>query len=316
MNRAAPGRAQGTSRESSRGPGAHHGGGPTPTSLDLRGRRLDLRRPQVMGILNLTPDSFSDGGCFSSPEAARERALAMAAEGADLIDLGAVSTRPGAIPVSIAEELERLIPALDLIRAAVDLPLSVDTFRPEVALAAARAGADCLNDVTALGESDALARIAASHEMGLVLMHMRGTPETMQLDTRYDDVIDEVSTFLAAAVNRAAATGMPRSRILIDPGIGFGKSVEGNLALLARLGELARLGQPILVGASRKSFIGKILDVEVGDRLEGSVAAAVAAVLAGAHVLRVHDVKATARAVRLAAAIRGARSTAEDTGSR
>jgi dihydropteroate synthase len=259
-----------------------------------------------MGILNLTPDSFSDGGLIATPAAARERALTLVAEGADLLDLGAVSTRPGAAPVAPEEELRRLLPALAAVRAAVDLPLSVDTYRPEVAAAAADAGADCLNDVTALGPSDALARVAAAHDMGLVLMHMRGTPQTMQLDTRYGNLLDEVRDHLARAVERAAAAGVDRGRILVDPGIGFGKSVEGNLLLLARLDVFRALGQPILVGASRKSFIGKVLDVEVHDRLEGSLAAAVAAVLAGAHVIRTHDVRATVRAVRFAAAVRAA----------
>lgn len=289
MSRAAPGSRPGPSAK-----------------LDLRGRELDLGHPLVMGILNLTPDSFSDGGLLATPAAARERALALAAEGADLLDLGAMSTRPGAAPVPPDEEMRRLLPALAAVRAQVDLPLSVDTFRPEVARAAADAGADCLNDVTALRASDALARVAADNDMGLVLMHMRGTPETMQLDTRYGDLVGEVRDHLAHAVARAAAAGVARERILVDPGIGFGKSIEGNLTLLARLGELATLGQPILVGASRKSFIGKLLDVEVHDRLEGSLAAAVAAVLAGAHVIRAHDVRATVRAVRLAAAVRAA----------
>jgi dihydropteroate synthase len=286
---------------------AEPGSPPGPsTALDLRGRELDLGRPLVMGILNLTPDSFSDGGLIATPAAARERALTLVAEGADLLDLGAVSTRPGAAPVAPEEELRRLLPALAAVRAAVDLPLSVDTYRPEVAAAAADAGADCLNDVTALGPSDALARVAAAHDMGLVLMHMRGTPQTMQLDTRYGNLLDEVRDHLARAVERAAAAGVDRGRILVDPGIGFGKSVEGNLLLLARLDVFRALGQPILVGASRKSFIGKVLDVEVHDRLEGSLAAAVAAVLAGAHVIRTHDVRATVRAVRFAAAVRAA----------
>ncbi len=289
MSRAAPGSRPGPSLK-----------------LDLRGRELDLDRPLVMGILNLTPDSFSDGGLVPTPAAARERALALASEGADLLDLGAVSTRPGAAPVSADEEMHRLLPALAAVRVAVDLPLSIDTYRPEVAAAAADLGADCLNDVTALAASDGLARVAAAHGLGLVVMHMRGTPETMQADTRYEDLVGEVRAHLARAVARAAAAGVPRERILIDPGIGFGKSVEGNLVLLARLGELATLGQPILIGASRKSFIGKLLDVEVDDRLEGSLAAAVAAVLAGAHVIRAHDVRATVRAVRIAGAVRAA----------
>lgn len=279
----------------------------TPQALDLRGRLLPLDRPLVMGVLNLTPDSFFDGGRFLTPEAARERALAMAEEGADLLDLGAVSTRPGSAPAPMEEEIRRLRPALQAVRRAVDLPLSVDTFRPEVARIAADQGADCLNDISGLRDSDELARIAASAGLGLVLMHMRGTPETMQRDTRYRDLLGEVKAFLAGAVRRARDAGLPRSRIAVDPGLGFGKSVEGNLLLLRRLDELRSLGQPILVGASRKSFLGATLGgLGVEERLEGSLAAAAAAVLCGAHIVRVHDVQATVRAVRIAAAIRDA----------
>jgi dihydropteroate synthase len=257
-----------------------------------------------MGVLNLTPDSFFDGGRLPTPEAARDRALALAQEGADLLDLGAVSTRPGSTTPAVDEELRRLLPTLTLVRRAVDLPLSIDTFRPEVARRAAGLGADCLNDVTGLRASRELAEIAAGADLGLILMHMRGDPETMQRETRYGDLVSEVKVFLGRAVAQARAAGMPRERILVDPGLGFGKSAEGNLLLLRRLGDFLSLGQPVLVGASRKSFIGAALGLEVEERLEGSLAAAVAAVLAGAHVLRVHDVQATVRAVRLAARIR------------
>jgi dihydropteroate synthase len=259
-----------------------------------------------MGIINLTPDSFFDGGRLPAPESARDRALALAEEGAHLLDLGAVSTRPGSTPPPPDEELRRLLPALAAVRRAVDLPLSIDTFRPEVAREAADLGADCLNDVTGLRDSMELAEIAASADLGLVLMHMRGTPETMQRDTRYGDLVGEVKAFLGGAVRRAQAAGVDRKRILIDPGLGFGKNAEGNLLLLRRLGDLSSLGQPVVVGASRKSFLAGSRGLGVEERLEGSLAAAVAAVLAGAHMLRVHDVGATLRAVELAAQIRNA----------
>ena len=282
-----------------------------PRTLDFRGRLIALDRPRVMGILNLTPDSFYDGGRYDQRDLALARAEALAEEGADLIDLGAVSTRPGTTPASEAEELSRLLPALDAVRRAVDLPLTVDTFRPAVARAAADRGADGLNDVTGLRESDALAEIAAEHALGMVLMHMRGTPATMQENTSYSDLVQEVRDFLAGATDRARAAGVAADRIAIDPGIGFGKSAQGNLVLLRRIGDFLPLGYPVLVGASRKSFIGKSLGLEgLGpeERLEGSLAAAVAAVLAGADLLRVHDVRATVRAVRLAALIRDAGS--------
>jgi dihydropteroate synthase len=294
---------------------------PTPPSanpttpvraLDFRGRRLALDRPRVMGILNLTPDSFYDGGRYNRRDAALARAEALAEEGADLLDLGAASTRPGAALPTEAEELARLLPVLDLVRRAVELPLTVDTFRPGVARAAADRGADGLNDVTGLRESPALAQIAAEHELAIILMHMRGTPTTMQQDTHYDDLVGEVRDYLAGAVDRARKAGVPADRIVVDPGIGFGKSAAGNLVLLRRLGDFAALGYPVLVGASRKSFIGKLLGgLDPEERLEGSLAAAVAAVLAGADLLRVHDVRATGRAVKLAALIRDARADAE-----
>ena len=264
-----------------------------------------------MGILNLTPDSFYDGGRYDQRDRALARAEALAEEGADLIDLGAVSTRPGAQPVSEAEELSRLLPALDAIRRAVNLPLTVDTFRPAVARAAADRGADGLNDVTGLRDSEALAEIAAEHALGLVLMHMRGTPATMQEDTSYADLVGEVRDFLQDSAERARGAGVPADRIVLDPGIGFGKSAAGNLVLLRRVDAFCALGYPVLIGASRKSFIGRALGLE-GEgpeaRLEGSLAAAVAAVLGGADLLRVHDVRATLRAVRLAALIRDAGS--------
>jgi len=231
----------------------------------------------------------------------------MVAEGADLLDIGAMSSRPGSQPVSESEEMARLLPPLEAVCDAVSVPVSIDTYRPAVAGAALAAGASILNDITGLAASDALAHLAAEHGAALVLMHMRGTPDTMQQDTRYADLLAEVRDALGRAAARAVAAGLDVQRIVIDPGIGFGKSIAGNLELLARLATLVELGYPVLVGASRKSFIGHLCDVEPDDRLPGSLAAAVAAVLHGAHILRVHDVAETAQAVRLAAAIRGVR---------
>ncbi|MGD8396405.1 MAG: dihydropteroate synthase [Candidatus Eiseniibacteriota bacterium] len=274
--------------------------------MDLRGRPLDLRVPRVMGILNLTPDSFFPGSRLSGIDAARRRAQAMIEAGADLLDLGAMSSRPGSEPVPVEEEIARLVPALEAVRRDTELPLSVDTYRPAVARAAVAAGADLLNDITGLRDSTELAAIAARDGLGLVVMHMRGTPRDMQRDTTYADVVGEVTGFLRDAVERACAAGVARHRVIVDPGIGFGKSLDGNLELMARLGELVALDQPVLVGVSRKAFIGQLLDRTVEERLHGSVGAAVAAVMRGAHLVRAHDVRQTVEAVRVAARIRDA----------
>jgi dihydropteroate synthase len=266
--------------------------------------------PFLMGIVNATPDSFSDGGRFLEPAAAIDRALRLADEGADAVDVGGESTRPGAPPVPEAEELRRVVPVVEALRARrFPLPVSVDTTKPGVARAALAAGADLVNDVSCLADP-ALARAAAEAGAPLVLMHTRGTPADMASRTVYGDVVAEVARELEAALGRAEAAGLPRARVILDPGIGFAKTAAQSLALLARLPELRSLGRPLLVGPSRKSFIGAATGAALEERLPGTLAAVAAAVLAGAEWVRVHDVGAARQAARLAAAIRDAGSGA------
>jgi dihydropteroate synthase len=276
--------------------------------LGWTGGSLQLsQRPHVMGVLNVTPDSFSDGGDFSEPEAAVDRALQMVEEGADIVDIGGESTRPGAPPAGEEVELARVLPLLDSLAPRLGVPLSIDTYKAGVARLAVRAGASIVNDITGLNGDPDLARVVSEEGCAVVVMHMRGTPRTMQADTRYDDLLGEVFQKLNENVARALEAGISKERIIVDPGIGFGKSPEGSLALLRRLRELKTLGCPILVGMSRKSFIGKTLGIEAPkERLEGSLAAAALAVWNGAHIVRTHDVRETRRAVDLAWAVRGA----------
>jgi dihydropteroate synthase len=276
--------------------------------LVWRGGEMDFsRKPRIMGIVNVTPDSFSDAGDTFDPEAALDRALAQVEEGADILDVGGESTRPGAAEVDAEEEAGRVVPLIAKLAARVKVPLSVDTVKASVARRAMDAGASVVNDVSGLRLDPEMARTAAETGAALVVMHMRGTPRDMQSDTRYGDLVGEIHASLAASVAAALEAGVPREAIAVDPGIGFGKSVAGNLVLLRRLREFAGLGRPILVGVSRKSFIGKTLGIErPKDRLEGSLAAAAVAVMNGAHILRAHDVAATRRAADLAWAIRTA----------
>jgi len=264
------------------------------------------RRTALMGVLNVTPDSFYDGGRRFVPEKAIAAGMEFAAAGADIIDIGGESTRPGAHAVSEQEELERVLPVIHGLRREVTTPISIDTYKANVVRAALDAGADIVNDISALRFDAAMAALIAKEKVPVVLMHMQGTPRTMQLAPCYGDVLWEVKDFLAAQIRFAQESGIALEKIIIDPGIGFGKSIEHNLRLLNRLSELSSLGQLLLVGASRKAFIGKILNVTPDERLEGSLAAAVAAVLAGAHIIRAHDVKETRRAVNVANAIRDA----------
>jgi len=273
--------------------------------FDFGGRRLDLGRPRVMGILNVTPDSFSDGGRFLRPGAALEHAERMVEEGADIIDIGGESTRPGAAAVETAEELRRVVPLVAALAHRLPVPLSVDTSKPEVMRAAAQAGAGLINDVYALRLPGALAA-AAETALPVCLMHMQGEPRSMQSDPHYDDVVSEVVGFLAARIAACEAAGLSRDRILADPGFGFGKTLGHNLTLLRRLPELSALGVPLLVGMSRKSMIGALVDAPPGGRLPGSVAAAVLAAWHGAAVVRVHDVAATVQALRVVEAVREA----------
>ena len=260
--------------------------------------RLDLTRPKVMGIVNLTPDSFSDGGRLANTKAAVAHCERLLAEGADILDLGGESTRPGSKAVPADEELARVLPVL---RAALTLgcPVSVDTTKPEVMRAVLALGADIVNDINALRAPGALDAALQHPACGVCLMHMRGTPESMQNQPRYDDVIDEVTAFLRERVAALVAHGVDASRIAVDPGIGFGKSVAHNLDLLRRQRELLVLGRPLLIGWSRKSTLGTLTGRAVGERLAASVAAALAAVAAGAHVVRVHDVAATVDALKV-----------------
>jgi len=276
------------------------------------GGRLELgRRTVVMGIVNVTPDSFSgDGtGAESRPgaaalDAALERAEEMVQAGAEIIDIGGESTRPGAAAVDPEEELRRLLPVVRRLRRRVDARISVDTRRASVAREALDAGADMVNDVSALRDPGMLP-LLCERQTPVVLMHMRGEPHTMQRDTRYADLLPTLRGYLDDRVKSAIAGGLSDDKILVDPGIGFGKSAEGNLAILRRLPELRSVGRPILIGASRKSFIGEILGLPVEQRLEGSLAVAAYASAQGAHVVRVHDVAATVRAVRVIDALRG-----------
>ena len=272
-----------------------------------RDRVFDLSaRTLVMGVVNVTPDSFSDGGRFFAPGAAVAHARRLLAEGADLLDLGAESTRPGAAPVSTAEQIRRLAPVITALATDPRTCLAVDTADAEVADRALELGARVVNDVTALADPE-MAAVVARRGAGLVLMHMAGTPATMQQDPRYEDVTREVRDHLAARLEAAEQAGIPAERVALDPGIGFGKTARHNFELLARLGELEPLGRPLLVGVSRKSFLGKALDLPVDQRLEAGLAASAVAVFLGACIVRTHDVAATARAVRIADALREAR---------
>jgi dihydropteroate synthase len=268
------------------------------------GALLARRRALVMGVLNVTPDSFSDGGRYLQKAAAVEQAMRMADEGAAIIDVGGESTRPGASPVPAAEQCARIVPVIEAIRARSAVLLSVDTSEPAVMQAAVRAGADIINDVRALSVPGAL-EAAASARVSVCLMHMQGTPATMQLAPAYEDVVQEVFDFLERRIADCVAAGIARDRLILDPGFGFGKSLEHNIALLRNLGRFAATGLPVLAGLSRKAMIGALTGRTTGDRLAGSVALAVMARERGASILRVHDVGPSADALRLADAILG-----------
>lgn len=254
--------------------------------------QLDART-LVMGVLNITPDSFSDGGVFLAPPKALEQARRMVADGADIIDIGGESTRPGAQPVSADEECARVIPVIEQLARELQTPISIDTRKPHVAAAALAAGAHIVNDVAGMGEPG-MAEVVKQYRAGLVIMHMQGTPQTMQREPAYEDVLAEVGAFLRARVNAALAEHIAAEAIVVDPGIGFGKTLEHNLALLRNLPELERAaGRPLLIGVSRKRMIGAITGRDVDDRLAGSLGAAAFAVLRGARIIRAHDVKET-----------------------
>lgn len=274
-------------------------------------RDYDLSaRTHIMGVLNVTPDSFSDGGLYLDPAEAIEHALRMEEEGADIIDIGGESTRPkgvaygeGAESVSVDEEIRRTVPVIRAIASRTSIPVSIDTMKSAVAERAIEAGAVIVNDVSGLTADPRMAATVGRHGATAVLMHMKGLPKTMQASPHYDDLFGEIGSFLRDAITRAEDAGV--EQIMIDPGLGFGKTLDHNLGLLRHLDRFASLGRPLLVGPSRKSFLGAILDLPVDERLEGTLAACCAAIMKGARVIRVHDVRAAARASAIIDAIRG-----------
>lgn len=273
----------------------------------LRARQHEFRFPRpamIMGILNVTPDSFFDGGKYLEPQAAVEHALAMVEEGAEIIDVGGESTRPGAQPVEEQEEMRRVLPVIEQLAGRLAVPISIDTQKPAVAAAALGAGASIVNDIAANRGDDRMWEVVAAAGAGYVLMHMQGTPQTMQRQPAYADVVAEVRDFLCQRLNRLRGAGIKAEQVILDVGIGFGKTLDHNLELLAALGTFTKLERPLLLGVSRKSFIGKLLDVEAGDRLPAALACTSLAVVAGANMIRTHDIAATLQAVRMTEAIR------------
>ncbi len=264
--------------------------------------QLDLTTPRVMGIVNVTPDSFSDGGKFSATNMAIEHALTLAEEGADILDIGGESTRPNASPVGLQQELDRVIPVIEALVKQVNIPLSIDTYKPQVMRAAIQVGASMVNDVRALQEAGAL-EVVEKTNVGVCLMHMQGLPATMQNNPHYNDVVNEVKTFLKTRLQASIHAGCRPASILLDPGFGFGKTRAHNILLLQNLESFADLGQPLLVGLSRKSVLGQITGNDIDARLHASIAASVLSAMKGAKILRVHDVKATVEALKVVASI-------------
>ena len=263
-------------------------------TLKLGGRTL------VMGILNVTPDSFSDGNHYSDPHAAVDRALEMVEQGVDLIDVGGESTRPGATPITAKEEIQRVVPVISALRSQLNIPISIDTMKAQTALQAVEAGAEIINDISALEADQKMVEVVKETGAGLVLMHMKGLPKTMQNEPTYTHVVREVGLYLKERIAFAEQQGVSREQIIVDPGIGFGKTAEHNLILLQKLSELAECGRPLLIGASRKSFIGKVLNrKDPRERLAGSLGVAAWAAIQGAHILRVHDVIETCDVCKL-----------------
>jgi dihydropteroate synthase len=272
----------------------------------LRARQFKFIFPRpalIMGVVNVTPDSFSDGGKFFHTDAAVAHGLELAAQGADILDVGGESTRPRATPVSEAEELRRVIPVVEQLAARVKIPISIDTMKPEVARAAIAAGASIVNDVAANREDDAMARVVAGAGAGYVLMHMQGTPQTMQTNPVYADVVREVGEFFSGKIQRLNDCGIAREQVILDVGIGFGKTLEHNLLLIAGLRSFTKLERPLLLGVSRKSFLGGLAGEETAGRLPAALACAALALESGVQIIRTHDVAETAQAVRMTEAI-------------
>jgi dihydropteroate synthase len=264
--------------------------------------QLNLTHPHVMGILNVTPDSFSDGGQYIATEAAVAHALVLIDQGADILDIGGESTRPNANPVSLDEELDRVIPVIKALSKQINVPISIDTYKPKVMYAAIEAGASIVNDVRALQEEGAL-EVVASSNAGVCLMHMQGSPQTMQNNPQYQNVVTEVKAFLADRLQVTIEAGVGVDRILLDPGFGFGKTRTHNILLIQHLESFADLGQPLLVGLSRKSVLGQVAGGDVNERLYASIAASTIAAMKGAKILRVHDVKETKEALKVVSAL-------------
>jgi len=277
----------------------------THYTIRCRKRTFKLgKQTLLMGVLNVTPDSFSDGGLFLDREKAIAQGLKMVEEGADLIDIGGESTKPGSKPLGLEEELRRVIPVIEALAKEVDVPISIDTYKSTVAKKAIEAGAQMINDISGLHFDPDLAHVASKEDVPLILMHTRGTPETMQKDVHYESLFSEILQYLRESIRRAESAGLDPGQIVIDPGIGFGKTLEDNLLIIKNLQELRILGKPILLGTSRKSFIGKILHAEVTERLEGTLSSIAIGVLNGAHIIRCHDVLEAKKAISIADAIR------------
>jgi len=284
----------------------HNPGVAVARQIFFRARQFEFVFPRpalVMGVVNLTPDSFSDGGKFSDPVRAAEHALELVALGAEILDLGGESTRPGAKPVGEAEEMRRVLPVIEQLVTRVKIPLSIDTMKPAVARAALQAGASMVNDVAANREDDAMWKLVAEFRAGYICMHAQGAPQTMQTNPVYADVVQEVGVFFRERLQRLQACDVPVEQVVLDPGIGFGKTLAHNLQLLANVRSFTTWQRPLLLGVSRKSFIGKLLGAEVNARLPASLACAILAVESGVHIIRTHDVAETVQALRMAEAI-------------
>jgi len=275
--------------------------------LNFRHRKYNLaERTHIMGVLNVTPDSFSDGGKFSNLEKAVSQALKMTDEGADIIDIGGESTRPGSQPVSLEEETKRVIPVIEALAKKIQVPISIDTYKSQIAQKALEAGAELINDISGLKLDSEMAKLVAKYNVPVIIMHIKGTPQNMQENPYYENVTKEIRDYFEERINFADSTGIKEENIILDPGIGFGKRFEDNLAILKNLKEFKKLDRPLLVGLSRKSFIGKILDLPVEERLEGSLGALAYSIMQGANIARVHDVKESVRVAKIVdATLRG-----------
>lgn len=274
-----------------------------PSPIKIGSTIFDFSRTYIVGVLNVTPDSFSDGGSYLDTERAVAHALVMVSEGADIIDVGGESTRPGADPLALDDELGRVIPVIERLRTQSQVPISIDTYKSQVARAAVDVGADMINDISGLRFDPTMAKTAASLDVPVVTMHIKGEPRSMQKNPTYSDLIGEIYRYFEESIEAAEQAGVPSSSIIIDPGVGFGKTFSHNFSILRNLARFSNLGKPILIGASRKSFLGSLSGTDPGDRLEESLAAAVVAVSNGAHFVRVHDVAPTRRALAVCDAV-------------